>query len=546
MDKQKTLVDTLLEKLQQAGIRHVFGIPGDYVLGLFDAFTHSSINMINTCDEQGAGFAADAYARINGLGVVCVTYGVGGLKLINSTAQAYAERSPVVVISGAPGIAERAGDALLHHRVKGFDTQLRVFEEVTAATAVLDNPVSAEREIERVLAIAQRSQRPVYIEIPRDCVAMPVASPASSSISTLPVDAATLKEAVRETVSMLNKAKNPVILAGVEIHRFGLQDALIDLITKTNIPFATTLMGKSVIAETRAGFLGVYGGGMCREDVRVAVEESDCLLLLGAMLTDLNTGIFTARLNPSKTISSTAETLTVRRHQYPAVDLKTFLPALLKASLKPKARSRKSSSKIHSPKKFNPLKSKSVTVARLFECLNSYLDEHTTVIADPGDALFGAADLVIHKRTKFLATAYYASLGFAVPASIGAQLADDDKRPLVLVGDGAFQMTGMELASAARYGLTPIVVVLDNKGYGTERPMLDGPFNDVHPWQFANIPDVLSAGKGYEVNTEKQLQKALSAAFADKHQLAIIHAHLAIDDSSPALKRLTKRLGERV
>jgi len=153
-----------------------------------------------------------------------------------------------------------------------------------------------------------------------------------------------------------------------------------------------------------------------------------------------------------------------------------------------------------------------LTVKALFQRLNSFLTENTIVVADVGDALFGAADLYIHQRTEFLGPAYYASMGFAVPAGIGAQVANPQLRALVLVGDGAFQMTGMELSTAVRYKLNPIVVVLNNSGYGTERQMQDGPYNDVVPWQYHRLPEIFGAGRGFLIHTESELDEALAAA----------------------------------
>ncbi len=544
MSTQPTIIGALIEQLLQRGVGHVFGIPGDYALGIFDAITHSKLALINTCDEQGAGFAADAYARVSGLAAVCVTYGVGGLKLVNSTAQAYAERSPVVIISGAPGIAEVSGGALLHHRVRDFGTQMRVFAEVTVAQTALDDPISAYGEILRVLNAAERTKRPVYIEIPRDCAKLTIDTTASASVHAAVADPATLAEALDEAFTMLNAAQRPIILAGVEIHRFGCQDRLLQLIERSGIRFATTIMGKSVVAESTPGFVGVYAGSLSNAQVRNAVEGSDCILNLGAMLTDLNTGIFTAHLDPSRIIAATAEGLSIRRHHYAGIDLVQFLDALCAAGLK--NRGPLPESWHASVAEFVVANDQPITISRVFDCLDAELTANVAVIADPGDALFGAIDLTIHSRTEFIGCAYYASLGFAVPASIGLQMAEPGWRPLVLVGDGAFQMTGVELATAARYGLTPIVVVLDNQGYGTERPMLDGPFNDVHPWAVTEITKLIGAGCGYSVHSEADLVTAIRAALADNTQLAIIHVHLAIDDFSPALTRLTAALGKRV
>src|SRR6266480_2234987 len=161
----------LINQLYSYGVRHVFGIPGDYVLGFYDQLTRSKLKVVTTCDEQGAGFAADAYARVRGLGAVCITYCVGGLKVANTTAEAFAEKSPVVVISGAPGIKEREKNPLLHHKVREFDTQKKVFDQLTAASTVLSDPQTAFQEIDRVLHAALRYKRPVYIELPRDVIA---------------------------------------------------------------------------------------------------------------------------------------------------------------------------------------------------------------------------------------------------------------------------------------------------------------------------------------------------------------------------------------
>lgn len=544
MIAQRDIVHTLIDALTARGVGHVFGIPGDYALGLFEALEHSPLGLINTCDEQSAGFAADAYARIRGFGAVAVTYGVGGLKLVNTTAQAFAERAPVVVISGAPGVREITGDALLHHRVRDFGTQMRVFREVTVAQAQLHDPATAAQEIERVLDAADRTKRPVYIELPRDCAHLPVTHAAPPPpLSAAAVDPATLEEAVAEAVAMLNAADNPVMLLGVDIHRFGLQDRLVEFINRSRICFASTIMGKSVINEERPGFLGVYAGSLSNEMTRAAVEQSDCILNLGAMMTDLDTGIFTANVNPASTIQASPESLRIRRHHYHGVDLATFLGALCEAPLR--ERPALPPSTHAGTVTFTPGDDK-LTIERVFDCLDATLTNDVAVIADPGDALFGAIDLTIHSRSEFLACAYYASLGFAVPAAIAVALAQPEWRPLVLVGDGAFQMTGMELSTAARYGLAPIVLVLDNAGYGTERPMLDGEFNDVHTWEVSKIPDVIRSGRGYDVTTERELDGALRAALADRRTIAIIHARLSSDDFSPALRRLTAELSKRV
>src|SRR5262245_61549923 len=258
MTRSTSIGEYLIQRLEANGVRHVFGIPGDYVLGFYDQLQRSKLKVINTCDEQGAGCAADAYARVRGLGVVCVTYCVGGLKVANTTAEAFAEKSPVVVISGAPGIQERAKNPLLHHKVREFDTQAKVFKQLTVASTVLSDPQTAFQEIDRVFHAALRYKRPVYIELPRDLVTVPGIPhhrPQEIHETSHP---RTLRAALAEAETMINAAKRPVILADVEVHRFGLQDLLLNLAEKTNIPVAATLLGKSVVGEHYPFYLGVY------------------------------------------------------------------------------------------------------------------------------------------------------------------------------------------------------------------------------------------------------------------------------------------------
>ena len=545
MKNSASIGEYLIQRLYGHGVRHVFGIPGDYVLGFYDLLSKSKLRIVNTCDEQGAGFAADAYARVKGLGAVCVTYCVGGLKVANTTAEAFAEKSPVVVISGAPGAKEREKNLLLHHKVREFDTQKKVFEQLTIASTVLSDPQTAFQEIDRVLHAALRYKRPVYIELPRDQVFVPGISHYRVPEVHERSNPNTLRAALAEAAEMIKSARKPVILADVEVHRFGLQDQVLRLVEKTRIPVTATVLGKSVIGEQHPLYLGIYEGAMGREAVRQYVESSDCVILLGAFMTDINLGIYTARLDPGRCIYATSEKLSIRYHTYEDVRFKDFMRGLVRLKLP-----RRSSNAIPRPAPIMPFQvrngSTQLRVKRLFERLNGFLSRDTVVIADVGDALFGATDLFIRERTEFLAPAYYTSMGFAVPACVGAQLANPRLRPLVLVGDGAFQMTGLELATIARYNLNPVVVVLNNNGYGTERHMQDGPYNDLWPWQYYRLPEVLGAGRGFLVETEQELDEALSAAQSWTESFCLLDVRLAPLDRSPALDRLASRLAKQI
>src|SRR5215218_6905821 len=189
----------LFAYLHRRGVRHSFGVPGDFALPTFAWLDRSPIQSITMTHEPGAGFAADAYSRINGIGLVCVTYCVGGLNVLNAIAGAYAEKSPVVVVSGGPGVTDREKDPLLHHKVKTFETQKRVYDEVTVASTILLDEQTAAAEIVRCVEACLRHKRPVYIEVPYDIVDREVPTVALPEPHKGTSDPDTLAAALAET-----------------------------------------------------------------------------------------------------------------------------------------------------------------------------------------------------------------------------------------------------------------------------------------------------------------------------------------------------------
>jgi len=539
----QTIGSYLIDRLQHYGVKDLFGIPGDFVLHFYGMLEESPIRVVGTTREDCAGYAADAYARVHGISAVCVTYCVGGLSLCNSIAGAFAEKSPVVVISGAPGMDERVNDPLLHHKVRTFETQREVFEKITVASASLDDPLTAFREIDRCLEACVRYKRPVYLEIPRDRVDAPSMYDHIPLESPVHSNADALKSALAEAHERIQKAERPVIIAGVEVHRFGLREQVLKLAEANNFPMAATLLGKSVVSECHPLYLGVYEGAMGRQEVTQYVESSDCVILLGTFMTDINLGIFTARLDPGQCIYATSEKLRIGHHHFQDILLGDFVESLaqtkFKKRKKPSLPARPTRTHEHQPD--DP-----VTIRSLFDHVDDLLDDEMVVVADVGDSLFGSSDLTIHKHTEFISPAYYTSMGFAVPAALGAQVANTNLRPFVLVGDGAFQMTCMELSSIARRGFNPIIMVLNNHGYTTERFLQEGPFNDILNWNYHRIPELLGKGQGFEIHTFGELQQAMQTALACKDSFSLLNVHLASDDISPALARLAEKMSKQV
>lgn len=546
MEIETTVGEYLINQLYSLNVKHIFGIPGDYVLGFYDQLSNSKIKTITTCDEQGAGFAADAYARINGIGAVCVTYCVGGLKLLNTTAEAYAEKSAVVIISGSPGISERKNLSLLHHKVKDYDTQYNIFKNVTVASTILDDINTIPIEIERVLSSALQQKLPVYIEIPRDMVYKIVKGPQKCNVPDFIINPNAMKEVLDETANIINKAKNPVVVAGVEIQRFGLQNYLLEFLNKTSIPVVSTPLSKSVLSENHPLYLGVYEGAVGYQNIRQYVEQSDCVLILGSFITDFDFGNSPTPVDQEKTINAMSSKIYIKYHNFDNIPLKEYLKNLCKINIKKFSINNKIIKGQKSEILRNKISNEKITVNGLFTILNRFITAENMVIADVGDSLFGGLDLFIHKGTEFISPAFYLSMGFAIPASLGAQLSNPNIRPIVLVGDGAFQMTGMELSTIAKENLNPIIVLLNNDGYRTERNLLDGPFNNLHCWNYSKITEIIGKGNSYIVETEKQLETALSNANKNLREFSLIEVRLDRWDSSNALTRLTNTFGKKV
>jgi indolepyruvate decarboxylase len=551
---QMPLGQFLFHYLHQKGVRHSFGVPGDFALPTFAWLEKSPIKGITMTHEPGAGFAADAYSRLNGIGLVCVTYCVGGLNVLNAIAGAYAEKSPVVVVSGGPGLKDREKDPLLHHKVKTFETQRRVYDEVTVASTILLDEQSAAAEILRCVDACLKHKRPVYIEVPYDIVDRPIPIPSINnrqSTSALS-DPDTLKAALTETITRIAAAKKPVILAGVELHRYGVTDLAIKLAEKLNIPIAADLLSKSAVRENHPLYLGVYGGAMSSDpQVRSYVESADCVLMLGTFITDMNMGIYTAKLDRSKTVLATTESIKVAFHNYDEVQFEDFLKGLLSATpgqargFSPSSLKRKKFKHPNPHSEPRPLKKTELTDAlnmqQVIRIVSLHLDEHCCVISDVGDAIFGAVGIRTARRAEFIAPAYYLSMGFAVPASIGVATANPSLRPIVLVGDGAFQMTGTELSTAARLGLKPIVLILNNEGYGTMRKIRDGSFNVISQWNYGKICELVAGGEATVASTKGELDGAIRSAMGS-NSLRVIDVRLPRDDMSPQLASMSAEL----
>lgn len=517
-----SIAHRLLAALREHGAGEVFGIPGDFALPFFDALEASGeLPLFTLSHEPSVGFAADAAARIRGgLSVAAATYGAGALNLVNAVAGAYAEKSPVVVVSGAPGARERTSGLLVHHQAKRFGSQAAIFAEITCDQACLDDPATAPASIARVLAAARRLSRPVYLEIPRDRFDHPCGE--VRAMRREAPDAEAVAACADEILERLAAARRPMLMAGVEVRRFGLEADVARLAKALGLPVATSFLGRGLFASGDAPLAGTYLGAAGDADVRERVESSDALLLLGVIVCDTNFAVSSTRVDLRRAIQALDGDVTLGHHTYSGIPLAELVAALLQRARKLAAAARAPTPTV--PRGM-PADDAAVVPRDIAAAINDAFAVHgrLPVAADVGDSLFTALDLV---PTDYVAPGYYATMGFGVPAALGIQ-ASTARRPLVLVGDGAFQMTGWELGHCARHGWDPIVVVLNNGGWrmlSALRP--EARYPELGTWNLAACADALG-GAGHRVETRAQLRGALDTAMRQRGRFHLLDVRLA-------------------
>ena len=526
------VAESLLHALVAHGARQMFGIPGDFALPFFKVAEESRILPLYTLSHEPAvAFAADASARMNcAPGVVAVTYGAGALNIVNAVAGAYAEKSPVVVVSGGPGKGEAGTGLLLHHQAKTLDSQARIFAEITCAQARLDDAHRAPAEIARVLARCVEESRPVYVEVPRDMVRVPCGPVAV--LPPAPVDADALAACVDDVLARLAAARAPVLMVGVEVRRFRLEAKVAELASRLGLPVVTSIMGRGLLAETATPPLGTYLGVAGQPELTAQVEQSDALFLLGVIISDTNFGVSSRQIDLRRTIRALDREVTLGYHTYRDIPLAAFVDALL---AKVPARAAPAVAPGVAYPRHMPADDAPIAPNDVARAVNDLMALHgrLPIAVDVGDCLFTAMDI---DHTALTAPGYYASMGYGVPAGLGLQAATGE-RPLVLVGDGAFQMTGWELGNCARYGWDPIVIVFNNASWEMLRTFQpESRFNDLPEWRFADAAAALG-GDGTRVTTRGELAAALARAQATRGRFQLIEAMIPRGVLSDTLAR---------
>jgi Thiamine pyrophosphate enzyme, C-terminal TPP binding domain./Thiamine pyrophosphate enzyme, central domain. len=330
-----------------------------------------------------------------------------------------------------------------------------------------------------------------------------------------------LGEAITEALEMLDKAQKPIVIGDVELIRFKLQQDFAGFLDKTGFPYVTMMLGKSVLSEQHPQFIGLFEGERSREYVRNRVESADCILQLGAVLTDFNTGGFTTNLDDAKTISANIRSVRIKHHYYENVSLHDFILGLTeKLSRRDPATldiQCAADGCVHRRAElYQPDVPKPLTIKRFFDRMSHFIEDDAIVIAETGVSLFSAAEMLMPEGATFIGQTFYGSIGYTIGATLGAGMAAQDRQVVLFVGDGSFQVTGQDLSTMIRNHLKPVIFLINNDGYTIERVISDHPYNDLQPWKYHKLVEVFGGGLGLDVRTEGELEEALTkAATAD-------------------------------
>lgn len=541
----------LLTRLKSLGVDHVFGIPGDYILPFFEEMMDSDVLHVAPCNELNGGYAADGYARLKGLGAIAVTYGPGAFSLVNAVAGAYAERVPVVVISGGPAREAYKTQPYLHHILPhNIEASMRIFEQITVDARRLEDPDTATAEIDALLKSCLAQSRPVYLEIPLDLQRQACSPPRAFELPEITADdAQASKEAVRLVADRIARSERCVGLAGHEIHQARLQDKILALMEHTGLRVASMFTGKAEFLEHHANCIGVYHGLGSPSGVREFVESADTVLFLGAVPSDFNMGGGSAALSGKQCVhifdrqvnSADGSVANVRLGDVVAGLLET-LPAGVCATTDAPVQNF-----IHrASNPYNPITGQPMTNSRFFDRLAHFFESRDIVLADAGPSI-NMAYLQLPEGSRYIASSYWASIGAGFGHSLGASFAAaGNQRVIALEGDGSFQMTAQEISTMVRYGKAAIIFVVNNRGYTAERLIHDGPFNDLQDWKYHRLPEVFGGVVGADVHTEGDLEAALERATMHRGPgPLVIEVHLDPWDVSEAFARMSEGLRSR-
>ncbi|KAI0497358.1 hypothetical protein KFK09_020581 [Dendrobium nobile] len=546
---EATLGRHLARRLVQIGIRDIFTVPGDFNLTLLDhLIAEPGLNNIGCCNELNAGYAADGYARANGVGACVVTFTVGGLSVLNAIAGAYSENLPVICIVGGPNTNDYGTNRILHHTIglPDFSQELRCFQTVTCYQAAVNNLDDAHELLDTAISTALKESKPVYISISCNLPAIPHPTfshePVPFYLSPRLSNQMGLECAVAATAEFLNKAVKPVLVGGPKLRVAKAGEAFVELADACGYPVAVMPSAKGLVTENLPRFIGTYWGAVSTAFCSEIVESADAYLFAGPIFNDYSSVGYSLLLKKEKSIIVQPDRVIVANGPaFGCILMKDFFHALAKR-LKKNTTAHENYCRIFVPEG-HPLESKPKEPLRvnvLFKHIQSMLSGTNAVIAETGDSWFNCQKLKLPEGCGYEFQMQYGSIGWSVGATLGYAQAAKDKRVLAFIGDGSFQVTAQDVSTMIRCGQNTIIFLINNGGYTIEVEIHDGPYNVIKNWNYTALVDAIHNGEGKcwttKVLYEEDLKAAIETATgAKKDCLCFIEVIVHKDDTSKEL-----------
>lgn len=539
-----TVGNYILDRLAELGVDKVFGVPGDFNLFfLDDVLAHEKLDWVGNANELNAGYAADGYARVKGLGALVTTYGVGELSAINATAGSYAENVPVIHIVGAPSLSAQNSHLRMHHTLGDGDFKhfMRMASEVSAAVAAL-HPATAASDIDRVIRTAVIHRKPGYLMLPVDVSTMPATPPAQPLDVDSRVSSPDIEALFKDAVADFMRGKSVTVLADIMAERLGAVQDVRALVTETKFPFASLMWGKAVLNETKPNFAGIYVGGLSAEHTRAVVEDAEVLVCAGVEFTDTTTGIYSHQIDFGRVINIGAESTSIAGHHYAPLTMASALRIIKEVSLELGLKG----TPFEAPTTDEPLPEitdEALTQDVLWRVLSSNLDEKNTVVVDMGTSFFGMATRKFPRDSRFIGMPLWGSIGYSIPALLGAAMADTDSRGVLMVGDGSAQLTIQEIGTIIREGVNPVVFLINNDGYTIERSIhgVEAQYNDITAYDWSKIPAAFGGTDSNTVTlraaTVREFDEACRVAKENRDKLVFIEVVTAPMDMPELLEK---------
>ena len=551
MSQQYTIADYLFDRIAEAGATEIFGVPGDFNLTFLDnVLASDKLRWVGNTNELNAGYAADGYARERGFAAMVTTFGVGELSAINATAGSFAEYAPVLHVVGAPSTALQDSKRRIHHTLGDgvFNHFIKMVEPVTVARAQI-TPDNAASEIDRVIRLILKKHRPGYLLLSPDVAKTPIYPPTTKLVDseediTSQAALADFKQALIEFLPN----KTTTLMADLMVHRLGLQSQLKALIAETDIPYTTLSWGKTLLDENSERWGGTYAGVASRPVVKDMVENCECLIKIGVQYTDTTTAGFSQNIDENVVVDLHYERASIAGRNFAPIALKDALQTLhevmtLGIHIVPKQFCEEVKPHEQHGKDDEPIRQDD-----LWHIIADALDDKNLVFSDQGTAYFGISDVRLPEGVTSYGQPMWGSIGYTLPASLGAAIASPHKRSILLIGDGSALLTIQEIAVMIQERINPVIVLINNDGYTVERAIHgeNQYYNDIPKCDWQMMPKAFGATEEnsliMKVETAGELKAALKKAAATKDKLVMLEVIADKHDIPPLLADISAAL----